>query len=148
MITAMRRNAVSRPLEQIPSDGSLHLQCCRDCATVQYPPREVCRHCLGDQLRWQRVDGSATVLASTVLQHSLEEEFLARLPWCVVSLKLAAGPVVFAHVEPANAVTGKRLRVAHALMPAGSWCLFAFDADDDSLAQALEQCLHRLGLHA
>jgi len=148
MIAATRRTAASSPLDHIECDGALHLQRCRDCATVQYPPREVCRHCLGDQLRWQQVDGNATVLATVALHHSLEADFLARLPWHIASLELDAGPVVFAHIEAGNAVAGKRLRVAHAPMPAGSWCLFAFANDNETLAQALMRCRQQLGLNA
>ena len=86
----------------------------------------------------------ATVLACTALWHSLEEWFRARTPWHVASLRLDAGPVVFAHVESRVAEAGPRLRVATAHDAAGAWCLVAFDDAADDTASVLAHTLRAL----
>ncbi len=91
--------------------NSLQLQCCEHCATVQYPPREVCRNCLSDQLSWRSVEPAGTVLASSVLHHALEPWFSERTPWLMGSVKLNCGPVVLAHLASDVANAGSPVRV-------------------------------------
>jgi len=79
--------------------GRFELQVCQDCNTTQYPPREVCGHCLSERLRWQPVDASGRLLALTVLSHSNDLYFRERLPWRIGSVEMAAGPTVAAHVH-------------------------------------------------
>ena len=143
-----RRNTISVALNGLPGDGSLRLQVCTDCLRAQYPPRELCAQCLGIHLEWRNVDGMATVLASTALQHSLEEFFRERLPWQVASLRLDAGPVVLAHIDAANAATGTRVRVANATDASGSWILIACAAQDGDPRVALQTALQQLRLSA
>jgi uncharacterized OB-fold protein len=72
----------------------IRLQRCTDCDTAQYPPREVCGTCLSDRLVWDSADSlPARVLAGTMLHHSNEPRFRARLPLCVGLVKFDAGPV-------------------------------------------------------
>ncbi|MFT5332371.1 MAG: putative OB-fold protein [Halioglobus sp.] len=78
--------------------NELQLQCCEDCTTVQYPPREVCSACLSDSLTWQAVDPAGSVMASTTLHHCLDPWFSERTPWLMGSIKLDCGPVVLAHL--------------------------------------------------
>ncbi|MEQ9462541.1 MAG: zinc ribbon domain-containing protein [Haliea sp.] len=80
---------------------ALALQHCRDCGTVQYPPRELCRQCLGDALVWRSTSGSGRLVSSIELHHSLWEYFKRRLvekPWPVASVRLDCGVIVFAHL--------------------------------------------------
>ena len=139
------RSAASAGLCETPVDGRLRLQQCAECDAVQYPPRERCGKCLSDALVWRVVDGHAELLAVTTLHHSLEPWFGARLPWTVASLKLAAGPVVFAHVAAALAQPGRQLAVATARGPDGGWCLVAFAATTDDAA-GLHSALRTLGM--
>ncbi len=80
------------------SPNTLHLQRCQVCNTVQYPPREVCVECLGEDLPWCQVDQAGTVLATSQLQHCLDPYFAAHKPWSIGSIKLDCGPVVLAHI--------------------------------------------------
>ena len=141
------RSAISARLDKEPGDGRLRLQLCFDCGVVQYPPRERCHKCLSDRLAWHPVDGSAELLAATALHHSLDAWFAARLPWTVGSLRLAAGPVVFAHLPAALAQPGAQLRVATARGPDAHWCLVAFAPTADDAAE-LQRTLRSLGLGA
>ena len=125
-------------LAGVPVDGGLRLQRCTRCHAVQYPPRERCGECLADALDWQVVPGEATLLAASALAHSLDSWFSARLPWHVASLRLDAGPVVFAHLLARDASPGDRLRVANARDGSGAGCLVAFAGDPDSLHEHLQ----------
>jgi uncharacterized OB-fold protein len=72
----------------------IRLQRCADCDTAQYPPREVCAACLSDRLEWDSADSlPARVLAGTLLYHSNERGFRARLPLRVGLVKFDTGPV-------------------------------------------------------
>jgi uncharacterized OB-fold protein len=133
-----RRSVVSAPLQDTLRHDGLQLQVCARCDATQYPPRERCAECLADALAWQTVDGHGTVLAVSALAYSLEPWFSERLPWQVASLRLDAGPVVFAHLA-AQASPGDRLHVHTARDASGSWCLVACDGQPDSLPHALTQ---------
>jgi uncharacterized OB-fold protein len=141
-----QRTAAGAALGRVHADGSLQLQRCTECGAVQYPPRERCGACLADALRVEQLAAGATVLAATALQHSLEPWFAARLPWTVASLRLDAGPVAFAHIEPALAQPGRRVRVATARDAGGAWCLVALADDGSSSAAALERALNSMGM--
>ena len=110
---SLRRNA--RPPRQRTPLGaeftaanlasSLSMQVCRDCNSVQYPPREVCAECLGDELRWQDVNTAGSLLVSVDLHHSMWEFFKRRVkdaPWPVATVRLDCGVTVFAHVALAS----------------------------------------------
>ena len=72
----------------------IRLQRCEDCGRAQYPPREVCGTCLSDRLVWDSAEAMpARVLARTVLHHSNEPGFRARLPLSCGLVRFDAGPV-------------------------------------------------------
>lgn len=79
--------------------GRFELQVCQDCQAVQYPPREVCRQCLSERLRWLPVNPRGRLLAVTTLHHSNDLYFRERLPWRIGTVQMAAGPAVVAHVH-------------------------------------------------
>jgi uncharacterized OB-fold protein len=141
-----RRSTAGTALLGLPVDGALRLQRCGECGAVQYPPRETCGACLADTLRVERVTQGATVLAATVLHHSLEPWFAARLPWTVASVALDAGPVAFVHIDASIATHGTRVRVATAQDGAGAWCLVAFADDGSDAADALHRVMEQLGM--
>lgn len=138
-IPPARRSAFSAALSDAPVDGTLLLQRCGRCHAVQYPPRERCGHCLADALAWETIPGEATVLAISALEHSMNGWFSAHLPWRVASLKLDAGPIVFAHLAAPDAAAGARLRVAHARDTSGAWCLVAFAGTLSTFTLQLDQ---------
>ena len=64
--------------------GVLKLQHCDDCQTVNYPPREVCRHCLSDHLVWRDTAPEGEILSVSELFHSQWEFFKRKIevaPW-------------------------------------------------------------------
>ena len=75
------RSRVALGLTAAAALGRFELQQCRDCGTVQYPPREVCGKCLSVRLSWRAQDDQGELLAATVLHHSNDPFFRERLPW-------------------------------------------------------------------
>lgn len=104
--------------------GRFELQVCPQCRTVQYPPREVCGHCLSDQLAWRAVSPLGTLLASTVLHHSNDLYFRERLPWRIGTVHLAAGPAIVAHVH-GDCVDGDAVRMTLKLDRSGQAVMIA-----------------------
>lgn len=86
------------PMQQMDAGaalGTLALQRCVTCGTVQYPPRELCSACLSDRLEWRTADTEAgEVLAATVLHHSHDAALRATLPIHVGLVRLDPGPTV------------------------------------------------------
>ncbi len=105
--------------------GRFELQQCRDCGTVQYPPRESCQNCLSTRLLWAEQSGEAELLASTVLHHSNDLFFRERLPWRLGLIKLASGPTVVAHLHGDVPAAPAAVRVAARLDRAGQAVLVA-----------------------
>ncbi len=81
------------------AEGRFDMQVCQECESVQYPPREVCHHCLSADLKWQAVNPKGKLLAMTTLEHSNDLYFRERLPWRVGTVVMDAGPSVVAHIH-------------------------------------------------
>ncbi len=120
-----RRTPLGEQMSQLAPAAGLKLQVCEDCNTVQYPPREVCKHCLGPKLVWTEVDPRGTVLACTSLFTSLEPYFRERLPWRIGTVKLDCGPVVMTHVAGSCDQRDARVQVLLAHDDGGSAVLAA-----------------------
>ena len=119
------RSRVALGLTAAAALGRFELQQCRDCGSVQYPPREACQHCLSIRLAWKPQSGEGELLASTVLHHSNDLFFRERLPWRLGLIKLASGPTVVAHLHGAVPAAPAAVRVAARLDRAGQAVLVA-----------------------
>jgi NAD(P)-dependent dehydrogenase (short-subunit alcohol dehydrogenase family)/uncharacterized OB-fold protein len=113
------RSRVALGLTAAAALGRFELQQCRDCAAVQYPPREACEKCLSVRLSWRQQDDKGELLAATLLHHSNDLFFRERLPWRLGLIKLACGPTVVAHLHADVPAAPARLRVAARLDRAG-----------------------------
>jgi uncharacterized OB-fold protein len=125
------RTDTGRRLAESADSGQLLLPRCRNCSTVQYPPREICRSCLGADLEWAEIPGDGAVLSWTRLQASVEPFFQSRLPWLIVLVKLDCGPILFAHLAGAAAATGMRVIVHNRRDVHGNGILIAAPAGAD-----------------
>jgi len=96
-------SAAMREFTRRAGAETLEMQKCAACSAVQWPPRDVCGACLSDALQWSDISADGVLLAATTLHASLEEYFRARLPWRVGTVRLDAGPVVYAHLHHAVA---------------------------------------------
>jgi uncharacterized OB-fold protein len=96
-------------MAQAAAAGRLALQRCDTCGRVQYPPREMCGHCLSAELQWADHDQvAAEVLADTTLHHSQEPAFRPLLPLRVGLVRIAEEAVAVAFLrgtmQPGDAV--------------------------------------------
>lgn len=124
------RGRVALGLTAAAAEGRFALQVCRDCATVQYPPREACVSCLSDLLDWTEQDGWGTLSAETVLRHSLETHFRERVPLRTGIVKLDAGPTAVVHIHGDCPPAPARVRVAAKLDRSGNAVLIALPEED------------------
>jgi uncharacterized OB-fold protein len=74
------------------------LQRCGACGRINYPPRELCRDCLGDTLAAVPVSGHGVLLARTTLHVSAAPVFRERLPWRTGSVALEGGAILIVHL--------------------------------------------------
>ena len=95
------RSRVALGLTAAAALGRFELQQCRECGTVQYPPREACQKCLSVRLDWKPQPPGGELIAQTVLHHSNDLFFRERLPWRLGLVKLDCGPTVVAHLHAA-----------------------------------------------
>jgi len=123
------RSRAAQGLTRAAAEGRFEMQVCADCATVQYPPREVCGNCLGEHLDWQPVACGGELIAITTLRHSNDLYFRERLPWRVGTVRMDAGPSVVANVHEDCADAG-RVRLSLRLDRSGQAVLHALPEKD------------------
>jgi NAD(P)-dependent dehydrogenase (short-subunit alcohol dehydrogenase family)/uncharacterized OB-fold protein len=127
------RSRVALGLTAAAALGRFELQQCRECATVQYPPREACQKCLSILLDWKAQPPGGELLAQTVLHHSNDLFFRERLPWRLGLVKLDCGPTVVAHLHESVA---QRVRVRAMLDRAGQAVIAALpDKETSDMAE-------------
>jgi NAD(P)-dependent dehydrogenase (short-subunit alcohol dehydrogenase family)/uncharacterized OB-fold protein len=144
------RSRVALGLTAAAALGRFELQQCRDCGTVQYPPREACQTCLSISLNWKTQSPDGELLALTVLRHSNDLFFRERLPWRLGLVKLDCGPTVVAHLHASIEKPPAGIRVAAMLDRAGQAVLVALPkketpnmADDRQLREFTCDPQHR-----
>jgi NAD(P)-dependent dehydrogenase (short-subunit alcohol dehydrogenase family)/uncharacterized OB-fold protein len=144
------RSRVALGLTAAAALGRFELQQCRDCGTVQYPPREACQTCLSISLHWKTQSGNGELLARTVLHHSNDLFFRERLPWRLGLVKLDCGPTVVAHLHASIEKPPAGIRVTAVLDRAGQAVLVALPeketpdmADDRQLREFTCDPKHR-----
>lgn len=123
------RSRSAHGLTRAAAEGVFEMQVCAECSTVQYPPREVCGHCLSEALTWKQVPNGGELIASTILRHSNDLYFRERLPWRVGTVRMDAGPSVVAHVHE-DVSTNDRVRLALKLDRSGQAVLHALPEKD------------------
>ncbi len=130
------RSRVALGLTAAAALGSFELQQCRDCGTVQYPPREACQNCLSIRLAWKPQSGEGELLAATVLHHSNDLFFRERLPWRLGLIRLLSGPTVVAHLHGDVPAAPAAVRVTARLDRAGQAVLVAHpDKETSDMAE-------------
>jgi NAD(P)-dependent dehydrogenase (short-subunit alcohol dehydrogenase family)/uncharacterized OB-fold protein len=110
--------------------GRFKLQVCAACGAVQYPPREACHRCLSGALAWREQPGTGELIAQTVVHHSNDSYFEARLPWRLGLVRLDAGPTAVVHLHGACAPAPSRVRVGARLDQSGQGVLVAFPIEE------------------
>ena len=72
---------------------------CEQCGLFQFPPRDLCSHCLSEAIIWESVQPFGVVLADTRIHYSLEEQLQKTVPNHIGLIKLDIGPTIFANLE-------------------------------------------------
>ncbi len=126
------RGRVALGLTAAAAEGRFELQTCADCASVQYPPREVCHQCLSPRLQWRAQSGEGVLLGSTTLHHSNDLFFRERLPWRLGMVHLDAGPTVMTHLHGDVGPAPERVRVGARIDRAGQAVLIAYPLQGDA----------------
>ena len=130
MVPPGSRSRVALGLTAAAALGRFELQVCRDCKTVQYPPREACHVCLSPRLDWRPQDGAGELISETTLRHSNELFYRERLPWRLGLVKLDSGPTLVAHLHADCAPAPARVRVTANIDHAGQAALIALPEKD------------------
>ena len=126
LLPPLARSRVALALTAAAALGRFELQVCRDCGTVQYPPREACHRCLSARLDWKLQSGAGELISATTLYHSHSEFFRERLPWRLGMVRLDSGPTVIVHLPGDVPDPPARVRVGVRLDRAGLAALIAF----------------------
>jgi NAD(P)-dependent dehydrogenase (short-subunit alcohol dehydrogenase family)/uncharacterized OB-fold protein len=126
------RSRVALGLTAAAALGRFELQQCRDCATVQYPPREACQSCLSVNLRWTQQAPGGQLLAQTVLHHSNDLFFRERLPWRLGLVKLDCGPTLVSHLHEDIGAPPAKVRVKAMLDRAGQAVIVALPEKENA----------------
>ncbi|MFT4053487.1 MAG: zinc ribbon domain-containing protein [Novosphingobium sp.] len=97
---------------------SIVLQKCRSCGTVNYPSREACLSCLGDELDWREVPANGRLLATCSIHRTLEPAFEGLLPLRLGTVVLDCGPQMIVFAAP-ELTQGAAVRVEAVTSPTG-----------------------------
>ena len=129
------RGRVALGMTAAAAEGRFELQVCKDCAAVQYPPRDACHRCLSPRLQWRPQTGEGELLGTTTLHHSNDPFFRERLPWRLGLVRLDAGPSVMVHLHGEVGDAPSRVKVGARLDRAGQAVLIGFpDAGSEHMA--------------
>jgi len=112
------------------AEGRFELQACHDCGKVQYPPRDACTNCLSVRLAWTPMGGRGELISDTLLHHSNELYYRARVPLRLGLVRLAEGVTVLAHLHGDCPKAKADVRVRAHLDKAGQATLIALPATD------------------
>ena len=92
----------------------LRLQWCDDCAHVWHPPLPRCPRCGSTAISWRAAEGAGVIHSVTVTHQAAHPAFADRVPYAVVVIRLAEGPLVIGNVldVASSAITiGQPVRV-------------------------------------
>ena len=77
--------------------GDLRLPFCRDCGNRWLPPAAICPRCLSAQVEWRVASGRGVVVAACQFHRSYFPDLDLPLPYTVLLVRLAEGPLFYAN---------------------------------------------------
>ncbi|HEY7268377.1 MAG TPA: OB-fold domain-containing protein, partial [Dehalococcoidia bacterium] len=83
---------VTQPFWDALRNHKLRLQECRDCNKLIHYPRNRCPHCLGENLGWRDVSGSAKLYTYTIARRATAPQFQDEVPQMIAVVELDEGP--------------------------------------------------------
>lgn len=96
------------------SDPMIDLPTCTGCCAVQWPPREACGVCLHGEIVPRPQPATGTLIATTVLHHTLDDAFRESLPLRIGLVRLDVGPSVLVFAAAGRVATGDRITLTGA----------------------------------
>lgn len=102
---------LSQPYWKALRAGDFALQRCRSCARRQHYPRVLCRFCGSTVLDWAGASRSGTVVAAVLTHRSSKRALRPQLPYSVVLVRMADGPVLLATTAARAPVPQPGIRV-------------------------------------
>lgn len=85
------RSTAAQPYWDAARRNTLRIQECRRCSRRQFYPRELCRHCWSDDLKWIDCSGRAQVHSFTVCHVAPHAVFEDKLPFVVAIVDIEEG---------------------------------------------------------
>jgi uncharacterized protein len=65
-----------------------HLQSCKSCRTLRYPPTTACPWCTALESEWVPVEGKGTVHSYAEVHHGIQPAFKERVPYLILLVDL------------------------------------------------------------
>jgi uncharacterized OB-fold protein len=70
------------------AEHNYHLQACKDCKLLRYPPTTACPWCMSRQSKWVPVEGKGAVHSYTEVHHAIQPAFKVHTPYLVLLVDL------------------------------------------------------------
>ena len=93
-----KRDTTNGPFWDGAREGKLMLQVCRACGDTRFPPSHVCPRCLSADQAWEQASGEGTIESWIDMHRAYWDGFKGDLPYRVVLVRLAEGPVVMSNL--------------------------------------------------
>ena len=84
------------------SEGKLLIQKCNDCDKHIFYPREVCPHCMSDQINWVEASGKGKVYSYTIARRAAHPSFKEDVPYVVALIELEEGVRLMSNIVNCN----------------------------------------------
>lgn len=128
------RTSIWRKITEAAESGEFMLQVCKQCESVQYPPRELCGNCLHDALEWEKISAKGRLISHTELHASTNAFFREHLPLQVALVKLECGAILFVHIAHDEIKTGDAVTILNRRDVSGEGVFVAIiDASDEQI---------------
>ena len=119
------RSRKAQGLTLAAATGRFMLQCCAECGTYTYPPRDACSRCLSATLPFIDAPARGTLLSETSVEVTSDSYFREHMPWRVGLIQLDCGPSVVTHLHGECAGAGSRVTLSLQLDKSGQAVFFA-----------------------
>ena len=129
------RTPIWRHITKAAESGEFRLQVCQHCQSVQYPPRELCKDCLHDELEWQKLLPEGEIISYTSLHASTSAFFRENLPRQIALVKMDCGPVMFTHAAYDDAKTGDSVTITNKRDLSGEGVFISLKISEDKQRQ-------------
>ena len=119
------RSRKAKGLTLAAATGRFMLQCCAECGTYTYPPRDACSRCLSATLPFIDAPARGTLLSETSVEVTSDSYFREHMPWRVGLVQLDCGPSVVTHLHGDCAGADSRVTLSLQLDKSGQAVFFA-----------------------